>query len=106
MDRRAATRDARRTQQSTGPINGETLARLPDNASLINFARGPIVDDAALKAALDSAKLGRAALDVFVAENILRFRESGAIPVCVDRAQGYQCAGLLARASHRHGRQA
>jgi glyoxylate/hydroxypyruvate reductase len=41
---------------------------LPANASLINFARGPIVEDASLKAALDRAALDHAVLDVFATE--------------------------------------
>jgi glyoxylate/hydroxypyruvate reductase len=56
------------TPQTTGLINAETLGLLPANASLINFARGPIVEDASLKAALDRAALDHAVLDVFATE--------------------------------------
>jgi glyoxylate/hydroxypyruvate reductase A len=56
------------TPKTTGLLNTETLAHLRDGASLINFARGPIVDDVALESALASGALGHAVLDVFATE--------------------------------------
>ena len=46
-------------------INEKTIALLPDKAVLVNTARGAVIDDDALIAALKSGKLFSAGLDVF-----------------------------------------
>lgn len=49
-------------------LNAERIAKLPDGAIVVNTARGPLVDDEALIAALKSGKLFAAGLDVFEGE--------------------------------------
>ena len=46
-------------------IDAERLARMKPTATLINTARGPIVDEAALVAALEAGTIAGAGLDVF-----------------------------------------
>ncbi|WP_245263374.1 2-hydroxyacid dehydrogenase [Azorhizobium doebereinerae] len=46
-------------------LNAERLALLPKGAKFVNVARGPIVDEPALIAALQSGHISEASLDVF-----------------------------------------
>lgn len=54
--------------ETTGFLNSARIALLPDGAIVVNTARGPLVDDEALIAALKSGKLRAAGLDVFTGE--------------------------------------
>lgn len=56
------------TDATKGIINKETLAALPEGASIINCARGAHVVDEDLIAALDSGHINAATLDVFHVE--------------------------------------
>jgi glyoxylate reductase len=49
-------------------IDAAALERMRDDAYLVNTARGPVVDEAALAAALRDGVIGGAALDVFERE--------------------------------------
>ncbi|WP_413294265.1 2-hydroxyacid dehydrogenase [Bdellovibrio sp. HCB185ZH] len=53
------------TAETKHVINDQTLALLPDNAVLVNVARGSLVQEEALIRALQSKKLFAAGLDVF-----------------------------------------
>lgn len=59
-------------------LNSTRIERLPDRAVVINTARGAVVDDDALIAALRSGKLAAAGLDVFNNEPDIdaRYRET------------------------------
>lgn len=56
------------TPATRGLFNAETLALLPDGAYFVNTARGDMVDDEALIAALKSGHIRAAGLDVFAGE--------------------------------------
>jgi glyoxylate/hydroxypyruvate reductase A len=56
------------TPETTGLLSARRLGQMKACASLINFARGAILDHDALIAALDSGALAHAVLDVFLTE--------------------------------------
>ena len=56
------------TPETRHVIDASALARLRPGAILVNTARGPLVDEAALVDALRTAKLAAAGLDVFERE--------------------------------------
>ena len=56
------------TEESRHLIDAAALARMKPTAVLVNVSRGPIVDEAALVAALTEERIAGAALDVFERE--------------------------------------
>ncbi len=59
------------TPDTTGLLSRDKLERLPDQACIINFARGAIVPEQDLLSALDNDKLKHTVLDVFEQEPLL-----------------------------------
>jgi D-3-phosphoglycerate dehydrogenase / 2-oxoglutarate reductase len=58
------------TPETKGWLDARALAKCKDGVRIVNVARGPLVVDQDLQAALDSGKVGGAALDVFSAEPV------------------------------------
>jgi D-3-phosphoglycerate dehydrogenase / 2-oxoglutarate reductase len=58
------------TPETRGWLDGEAFAKMKDGVRVINVARGGLVVDDALRAALDSGKVAGAALDVFAEEPV------------------------------------
>jgi D-3-phosphoglycerate dehydrogenase len=59
-----------KTPETEGWLDAAALAKCKDGVRVLNVARGPLVVDEDLQAALDSGKVGGAALDVFRSEPI------------------------------------
>jgi D-3-phosphoglycerate dehydrogenase len=58
------------TPETEGWLNADALAKCKDGVFVLNVARGPLVVDEDLRAALDSGKVRGAALDVFRSEPV------------------------------------
>lgn len=56
------------TDDTRGMINAESIAKMKDGVRIINAARGALINDADLAAALQSGKVAGAALDVYQPE--------------------------------------
>jgi D-3-phosphoglycerate dehydrogenase len=59
-----------KTPETEGWLDAEALAKCKDGVRVLNVARGPLIVDEDLQAALDSGKVGGAALDVFRSEPV------------------------------------
>jgi D-3-phosphoglycerate dehydrogenase len=59
-----------KTPETANFLDAETFAQMKDGVRILNVARGGLIDEAALKDALDSGKVGGAAIDVFPSEPV------------------------------------
>ena len=69
--------------ETQGIINAGTIAKMKDGAILLNTARGPLLDEAAVADALRSGKLRGAAMDVVCSEPILEGSPLLTAPNCI-----------------------
>jgi D-3-phosphoglycerate dehydrogenase / 2-oxoglutarate reductase len=60
------------TPQTRGMMNAAAFAKMKKGAYIVNTARGPLIDEPALIAALDSGQVGGAALDVVAVEPLAK----------------------------------
>jgi D-3-phosphoglycerate dehydrogenase len=59
-----------KTPETTGWLGEEAFKKVKPGVRILNVARGGLVDEEALKVALDNGQVGGAALDVFVSEPV------------------------------------
>ena len=67
------------TNETRGMINAETIAKMKDGVRIINLARGDLVNNDDLKAALDSGKVASYVTD-FPNDEILGYKNTVCIP--------------------------
>ena len=96
------------TPETRGIVNARTIALMPENAIVVNSARGDIVDDDALITALSSGRLAAAGLDVFKGEpnidpryrtldNVFLLPHIGSATPGTRSAMGHKCIDNLAQ---------
>ncbi len=87
-------------------LNADRLARLPDRAFVINTSRGPVIDEAALVAALQEGQIAGAGLDVYEHEpqihpgliaqkNTYLLPHIGSATIETRNAMGFKCLDNL-----------
>jgi D-3-phosphoglycerate dehydrogenase len=94
-----------KTPDTEGWLNAAALAQCKDGVRILNVARGPLVVDEDLKAALDSGKVAGAALDVFRDEPVTEHPLFGYPNVIVTPHLGASTAEATDRAGYQAAEQ-
>jgi len=94
-----------KTPDTEGWLNAEMLAKCKDGVRVLNVARGSLVVDDDLKAALDSGKVAGAALDVFRTEPVTEHPLFGYPNVIVTPHLGASTAEATDRAGYQAAEQ-
>lgn len=82
-------------------LNADVLASAKDGIRIVNVARGPLIDEAALIAALQSGKVHSAALDVFEEEPLPAASPLRSMERCIfGTHNGSNTVDAVIRASH------
>ncbi len=94
-----------KTPETEGWLDAEALAKCKDGVRILNVARGPLVVEEDLEAALDSGKVGGAALDVFSSEPVTEHPLFGYPNVIVTPHLGASTAEATDRAGYQAAEQ-
>ncbi len=93
------------TPETQGWLDATALEKCKDGVRVLNVARGPLVVEEDLRAALDSGKVAGAALDVFVAEPVTEHPLFGYPNVIVTPHLGASTAEATDRAGYQAAEQ-
>ena len=93
------------TPETKGWLDSRALAKCKDGVRILNIARGPLIVDRDLEAALDSGKVGGAALDVFSTEPVTEHPLFGYPNVIVTPHLGASTAEATERAGYQAAEQ-
>jgi D-3-phosphoglycerate dehydrogenase len=94
-----------KTAETEGFLGAKEFAKMRDGVRVLNVARGGLIDEGALQDALDSGKVGGAALDVFPSEPITEHPLFGYSNVVVTPHLGASTAEATDRAGYQSAEQ-
>jgi D-3-phosphoglycerate dehydrogenase len=94
-----------KTPDTEGWLDAEAFSKMKDGVRVLNVARGPLLVEADLQAALDSGKVGGAALDVFSQEPVTEHPLFGYPNVIVTPHLGASTAEATDRAGYQAAEQ-
>jgi D-3-phosphoglycerate dehydrogenase len=94
-----------KTPETEGFLDADAFAKMRDGVRVLNVARGGLIDEAALRDALDSGKVAGAALDVFPSEPMTESPLFGYANVVVTPHLGASTAEATDRAGYQSAEQ-